>query len=51
LYTSDAAAMAAAVSAATSLPGDFAVIFVSGRFSDIVSGRSQHLWSDFGSPT
>ena len=51
LYTSDAAAMVAAVSAATSLPGDLVVILVRGLFSDIVSGRSQHLWSALGSPT
>uniref|UniRef100_A0A0A9CXL7 Uncharacterized protein n=1 Tax=Arundo donax TaxID=35708 RepID=A0A0A9CXL7_ARUDO len=43
--------MAAAASAATSDPGDFLLICVSGLFSVIVSGLSQQLWSRSGSPT
>lgn len=51
LKTRDAAAIAAAVSEATSEPGCVMFIWIAGLFSVDVSGRSQHLWSVSGSPT
>ncbi|GJV37476.1 hypothetical protein Tco_1409953 [Tanacetum coccineum] len=50
LNTSDADAIAAAVSAATSVPGVDVFICLAGLFSVIASGQSQHLWSSSGSP-
>nr|GMD26075.1 hypothetical protein Iba_chr08dCG0800 [Ipomoea batatas] len=43
LNTNEAAAMAAAVSAATSVPGYDMLICVRGRFCGVASGLSQHL--------
>lgn len=43
LNTNEAAAMAAAVSAATSVPGYEMLICISGRFCGMASGLSQHL--------
>lgn len=51
MKTKDAAAIAAAVSAATSEPGYELFTWMVGRFSVVVSGLSQHLWSISGSPT
>ena len=51
LKTRDAEAIAAAVSAATSVPGQVEFICVRGRLSVVVSGLSQHLWSTSGSLT
>jgi hypothetical protein len=47
----EAAARAAAVSAATSVPGELELIWYVIRDVSMSSGRSQQLWSVLGSPT
>ena len=51
LKTMDAAAMAAAVSAATSVPPCLSSSRKAGRAMFMSSGRPQKLWSRFPSPT